>query len=162
MIHEVEGDILLTNAECIAHGVAPGDHFSQGLALSLREAWPSMAKDFRHYCKLTNPKPGEILMWGGPGGKCVVHLLTQEAAAVQGGRPGRATTTYVNHALRELKAFLENENVKNLALPRIATGVGGLKWEDVRPLVFQHLEDLGIPIYVYTVFQKGVKAKEVA
>ncbi|WP_454062130.1 macro domain-containing protein [Candidatus Nitrospira salsa] len=160
MIHEVEGDILLTDAECIAHGVAPGDHFSQGLALSLREEWPSMVKDFRHYCQTSNPKPGEVVVWGGPGGKRLIHLLTQEASPVQGGRPGRATTVYINHALRELKLLIEKEGVKSLALPRLATGVGGLKWEEVRPLIIQQLGDLAIPIYVYTVFHKGVKAKE--
>ena len=51
MIHEVTGDILLTNAQAIAHGVAPGDHFDHGLALALRERWPDMARDFRRYAK---------------------------------------------------------------------------------------------------------------
>ncbi len=162
MIVEVEGDILLSDTECIAHGVAPGDHFSQGLALSLREAWPSMVKDFRHFCQTTHPKPGELVMWGGAGGKRLIHLLTQEASSVQGGRPGRATTVYVNHALRELRLFIEKEGVKNLALPRLATGVGGLSWEEVRPLIIQHLGELRIPINVYVVFHKGVKAKETA
>jgi O-acetyl-ADP-ribose deacetylase (regulator of RNase III) len=48
MIHEVYGDILLTKAQSIAHGVSPADHFSQGLALALREKYPMMANDFRH------------------------------------------------------------------------------------------------------------------
>ena len=42
MIREVEGDILLTKAQVVAHGVAPGDHFDSGLALALRERWPAM------------------------------------------------------------------------------------------------------------------------
>ena len=49
MIREVQGDILRTTAQAIAHGVAPGDHFAHGLALALREKYPVMAKDFRHY-----------------------------------------------------------------------------------------------------------------
>ncbi len=43
MIHEVAGDILLTKAQAVAHGVAPNDHFDSGLALALREqcrSWP--------------------------------------------------------------------------------------------------------------------------
>jgi O-acetyl-ADP-ribose deacetylase (regulator of RNase III) len=47
MIKEVAGDILLSKAGAIAHGVAPHDDFKQGLALSLREHWPGMYKDFR-------------------------------------------------------------------------------------------------------------------
>ncbi len=37
MIQEVEGDILLTKAGAVAHGVAPHDNFANGLALKLRE-----------------------------------------------------------------------------------------------------------------------------
>lgn len=45
MIHEVTGDILLTKAQAIAHGVAPNDHFETGLALALRERWPEQLGD---------------------------------------------------------------------------------------------------------------------
>ena len=37
MIYEVTGDILLSEAEAIVHGVAPDDDFHQGLALELRK-----------------------------------------------------------------------------------------------------------------------------
>ena len=33
MISEVSGDILLSKAQVIAHGIAPNDPFKQGLAL---------------------------------------------------------------------------------------------------------------------------------
>lgn len=160
MIYEVKGDILLTEGEAIAHGVAPGDNFSSGLALNLREEWPAMYKDFRHYCQVAHPKPGEVWVWGGPGGKRIVNLLTQDPPAHQGGRPGRATTVYVNHALREFRLVIEKEGFSSVALPRLATGVGGLTWEEVQPLIKQHLGDLAVPVYVYTLFKKGVKAEE--
>ena len=64
MIHEVEGDILLTQADVIAHGVAASDPMKQGLALNLHERYPSMHKDFHHWCHQNNPKPGEAWVWG--------------------------------------------------------------------------------------------------
>ena len=42
MLKEVSGDILLTKAEALAHGVAPNDNFANGLALALREQWPAI------------------------------------------------------------------------------------------------------------------------
>lgn len=48
MIHD-SGGILLSGAAAIAHGIVPNDHFHQGLALALREKWPKIAMDFRHY-----------------------------------------------------------------------------------------------------------------
>ena len=162
MIHEVAGDILLSSAQAIAHGVAPNDHFDSGLALGLREKWPSMAKDFRHYAHQSHPKSGEIWMWGGTGGARIFNLLTQEGEHTHGSKPGKANLANVNHCLRRLRHEIEKEGIKSLAMPALATGVGGLSWSDVKPLIVQHLGDLQIPIYLYVTYHAGTQAKEVA
>lgn len=160
MIFEVEGDILLTEADALVHGVAPNDNFHQGLALSLREQWPSLYKDFRHYCQSHHPKSGELWMWKGAGGPAIYNLFTQQEAYDHGSSPGKATLDNVNHSLRELRKTLEGSGVKSLAVTRLATGVGGLKWDDVKPLVEKHLGDLNLPVYVYVKFHAGQKANE--
>ncbi len=162
MIYEVAGDILLTRAKAIAHGVAPNDHFNNGLALSLREQWPAMAKDFRHYAHQSHPKAGEIWTWGGAGGIRIFNLLTQTGKHEHGAKPGPATLSNVNHCLRLLRHELENGEVDSLSLPKLATGVGGLQWNDVLPLIQNHLGDLSIPIYIYTTYHEGKKANEVS
>jgi len=159
MIHEVSGDILLTRAQAIAHGVAPNDHFDHGLALALREKWPTMAKDFRHYAQQCHPKPGETWAWGGFGAR-IFNLMTQEGEHSHGAKPGKASTANVNHCLRRLRHDLEKENIKSLALPRLATGVGGLDWAEVLPLIRTHFGDLNIPVYLYTQYRKGIQADE--
>jgi O-acetyl-ADP-ribose deacetylase (regulator of RNase III) len=159
-IHEVAGDILRSSAQVIAHGVAPHDNFAQGLALSLREEWPSLYKDFRHHGQVGEQVPGGLWTWASADGRRIVCLFTQEAPATKGGRPGRATLQHVGHALRALRRLAEAEKFASIAVPRLATGVGGLEWNDVRPLVEQHLGDLGIPVIVYTTFRAGVTAAE--
>ena len=162
MIKEVSGDILLSKANAIAHGAAPGDHFDAGLALGLRELWPALAKDFRHYCHTTHPKAGQAWLWSAANGTRIVTLLTQDGTpGEQGaGRPGRAHVEHVNHALRALHALTEKEGFTSLAIPRLGTGVGGLDWADVKPLVVQHLGALAIPVYVYVEYRKGQAATE--
>lgn len=160
MLHEVSGDILLTNAQVIAHGVAPNDPFNQGLAMQLREQWPALYKDFRHYCQTQHPKAGELWSWMGASGKRIVNLFTQDAAYEHGSRPGKASTHNVGHALRELHKVAAAEHFTSIALPRLATGVGGLDWNEVKPLVEQHLGSLGIPIVIYTTYHAGQKANE--
>jgi len=160
MITEVSGDILLSTSAAIAHGIAPNDDFKQGLALSLREQWPGMYKDFRHYCQTYHPKPGTLWSWKGPGSPIVFNLFTQEPAASHQHHPGKASLAFVNHALQALKKEARAQNVTSLALPKLATGVGGLKWEDVKPLIETTLSDLGIPVYVYSTFKKGSVARE--
>lgn len=160
MIKEVSGDILLSKAQAIAHGVAPHDHFDNGLALNLRQDYPSMVKDFRHWCHQTNPAPGEAWIWSGAEGKRIISLLTQEVSSGHGGHPGRATLQHVSHALRELKKIVQEENLKSIALPRLATGVGGLKWDDVKPLIYTALEGTNANVYLYSTFVKGQLAEE--
>lgn len=159
MIHEVEGDILLTGAQAIAHGVAFNDPMNQGLALSLHERYPAMHKDYHHWCHQHRPKPGEVWLWGGPDNVRVINLITQDGG-YDGAKPGKATVANVNHALRELKKIVQKEQLTSLALPRLATGVGGLDWAEVRPLIASQLGELDIPVYVYVVFHAGAKAQE--
>ncbi len=160
MLRYVEGDILLTKAAAMAHGVAPMDHFDSGLALSLRERFPSMYKDFRHYCQTFHPKPGDVWLWQGVDHNKIFNLLTQEPPLGNTGHPGRASTINLRHCLKNLVHEIEKENIKSLAIPRLATGVGGLHWEDVNPLLEEYLEPLSIPVYVYSVYRKGVAATE--
>ncbi|MEI7684662.1 MAG: macro domain-containing protein, partial [Planctomycetota bacterium] len=77
-------------------------------------------------------------------------------------KPQRATAANVNHCLRRLRHELEAEAIKSLAIPRLATGVGGLEWQEILPMIHIHLGDLKIPVYVYSRFQKGIKAEEPA
>ncbi len=160
VLKTVSGDILLSSAQALVHGVAPGDHFNQGLALALRQAYPAMAKDFRHYCQLEHPKPGDVWCWTGADGKRIVNLLTQEEAKSSRSHPGKATTHNVNVALRNLRRVVEDEAFSSLAMPRLATGVGGLAWEEVQALIERHLGDLPIPVYIYTQYQPNVAAVE--
>ena len=160
MIREVAGDILLTKAQAIAHGVAPGDHFDQGLALTLREKYPSMAKDFRHYVHQCHPKPGEIWEWGGVGGIRIFCLMTQIDEHGHGGKPGPATESTINHALRRLRHELDQGEIRSLAIPRLGTGVGGLEWAKVLPLIQTHLADSKVPVFVYSHYEIGVAAVE--
>jgi O-acetyl-ADP-ribose deacetylase (regulator of RNase III) len=159
MITRVNGDILLSEAQAIAHGVAPHDHFDQGLALALRERFPAMVKDFRHYCFQQNPKPGNAWFWAGAE-KVIINLMTQEPAPNSKAHPGKASIKNINHALKKLCSIIEKEGISSVALPRLATGVGGLEWSDVEPLIEKNLGDLKIPVITYNTYSKGEKANE--
>jgi len=165
MIHETQGDILLTRAQFIAHGIAPQDHFDTGLALALRERWPSLVRDYRHSIRNKPLDAGDIWAWAGVDAdgstRGIVNLLTQDMLhGGPGGKPGKATLENVGRALKALAKFVRDEKVQSLALPRIATGVGGLEWSDVKPLVQQHLGGLGIPVVVYDTYRAGVQGDE--
>lgn len=163
MLHDVSGDILKSKAAVIAHGVASNDPFHSGLALQLREQYPAMYRDFRHYCHTSRPKPGDLWAWAGAGPHGptqILALMTQEGGHDHGAKPGPASLANVNHALRGLQKWIETERPRSIALPKLATGVGALDWMDVSPLIAQHLGSVGIPVYVYSTYHKSVVADE--
>lgn len=160
MIQFVTGDILKSKAEAVAHGIAPNDHFNQGLALTLREQWPSLYKDFRHYCHSQKVAEGDVWAWKGAGGPVIFNLFTQQRAETKDGNPGSSSESYVNTCLKNLIKALKNENIKSIALPRLATGVGGLSWDVVKPLMLKHFEGLDIQFFIYEKYQKDLAAKE--
>jgi O-acetyl-ADP-ribose deacetylase (regulator of RNase III) len=89
-----------------------------------------------------------------------VNLFTQEPAVSHGAKLGWATIENVNHCLKALRKVIEVEKFKSVALPRLATGVSGLDWRDVKPLIEKHFGHLSIPVYVCATYQSGVQARE--
>lgn len=165
MIREVEGDILLSQTEAIAHGIATNDPFDSGLALALRERFPSMVKDYRHAIHAKALETGQLWAWRGVAEdgstRGIVNLLTQGMQSQdKSARPLKARLEDVNHCLRALAKHVQDAGIKSLALPRLATGVGALPWSEVKPLIQQHLGGLGIPVLVYEVYHQGQKADE--
>jgi len=160
MIYEVEGDILKTGAKAIAHGVAANDPMNQGLAAALHHLYPAMHKDFHHWCRQQHPKLGSAWIWSGAGGVRIVNLVTQDGGYEHGSKPEPASVSSVNHALRALRKIIAEEELESVALPRLATGVGGLDWNAVQPLIQQQLGDVTANIYVYRRYVPGQKAVE--
>ncbi|WP_313299787.1 macro domain-containing protein [Diaphorobacter sp.] len=165
MIKEVSGDILLTKADLLAHGISAHDPFDSGLALALRERWPSLVKDYRHDTRSKSIHAGDVWGWAGVqeggGVRKIVNLVTQDTLG-QGpsAKPGKASVENVRRALQSLAKYIQQEKITSVALPRLATGVGGLDWDDVKPLIAQYLGETGVPVIVYATYRKGEQADE--
>jgi len=160
MIYKVEGDILLSRAQAIVHGVGINDPMEKGLALALHKKYPSMQKDFHRWCHQHNTKPGEAWLWHGPDNVRIVNLLTQEGMDSPDHRHGKATLNNVRHALNVLLKIISNEKFTSIALPRLATGVGDLDWDDVLPIIENSFGTHEISVYLYNVYLEGQQANE--
>ena len=94
------------------------------------------------------------------GGARIINLITQEGGYEHGSKPAQASVSSVNHALRALRKIIADEKLGSVALPRLATGVGGLDWAEVRPLISKQLGDVAAHIYLYKTYVPGKKAAE--
>ena len=155
MIYEIEGDILLTRAQVIAHGVASKDPMTSGLARNLHHRYPAMVTAFNQWCQLESPAPGQIWHWGGLDKQQIVNLITRESSDDDVIRPGREFKIAVNRSLSALKKMAMTERFTSIAMPKLGSGFGGLDWYEVRGMMDSQLGDCLIPVYVYVSGIKG-------
>lgn len=160
MIYKIEGDILLSKAQAIAHGVGVNDPMDKGLALQLHHIFPSLQKDLNRWCHQHDTKPGEAWLWIGQNNARIVNLITHENRVSNDHHYDKATLGNLNHSLTALTKIVAHEKLTSIALPKIGTGFGDLDWDDVWPLIEINLGTLKIPVYVYTLYHPGHAATE--
>jgi O-acetyl-ADP-ribose deacetylase (regulator of RNase III) len=149
MISFVSGDILQTEAQYLAHGVAEGNQegLGTGLALKISTRWPVAQSAFKRYARTGRFTGGSIWVFPpGQGSPGIIYLATQPDMY-------HATLPFLRKALRALAVWARRSKATSVALPKIASGLGKLSWEDeVRPLLLQHLKDVDCKFLVYEHF----------
>lgn len=65
----------MSTKNIIAIEVSQDEHYKTQFLKSLKEDWPALAKDFRHYCHQENPKTGDVWLWTSPDGVKYVHMI---------------------------------------------------------------------------------------
>ncbi len=158
-IYEVSGDVMLTSAQTIAHGVAPGENYPTGIALAVRERWPEAVKDFKSVCRRQRLQPGDIHLWKGPE-KWVLNLLTQDEAYTKDVRITRAHRKYLHSSLTATRRDLATLGIESIALPRVCAGLGKMDWEEVLPIIREEWDKLPVPVFLYTRFVPELRAPE--
>ena len=160
MMKEVEGDILLSKSQALAHGVSIDDDFKSGLSLQLKVQWPALFKDFRTFCSSQSPKVGDVWSWQAPGTPLIFNLITQDAIRPDEKTPSKASIPNLQLALRNLVKELQRKKINSLAITKIDTGLGGLDWKDVKVALQSDLSHYEGQISVYANYKSRVVAKE--
>ena len=105
----------------VAIEVSKDEHYKTPYLKSLKENWPSLAKDYRHYCHTFNPKTGDLWTWTSPEGQKFFHLVLDE----KGSDPHPHNLVNADRlqsfkkALKKLKKVAEEEDIKKVELPLV-------------------------------------------
>ena len=159
MIYEVEGDIMMSRAQAIVHGVAVNDSMIRGFAHKVQQQFPTLVADYKAWCEEASPEPGEIWLWSEPGSQQVINLVIHDADddPTRMRRPDRIA---LNRSFRALNRLVLDERIKSLAMPMVGSGEFGLDWHEVKGMMDAQLGNLLIPIFVYTEHLEGQVAFE--
>lgn len=144
---EVTGDLFATpDLDVLAQGVNCIGAMGAGIAVTFRELWPEMFSAYQHRCASGLLPLGGFMAWRIPEGardrlparlqprwqyqpKWIYNLATQP-------RPGPcASLQAIKSSLDYMLSCARGMKFRRIGMPKIGCGHGGLRWEDVRPLI---------------------------
>jgi|GEM_PF-2461466 len=157
-LKHITGNLLadLRRHPVLLHGVNVQGAFAAGFAAVLKTAYPECVPIYLAACAAQTLKPGGIVVYIPPESvelPRVIHAATQEFY----GRKGRARIDWVRSALLASRAYLDEQAITDVAMPRIASGLGGLDWNDqVLPAVTDVFGTWKGTAFIYTLEQDAV------
>ena len=133
---KIDTDIRVNTVNCV--GV-----MGAGVALTFKNKYPDMFKDYQKECKKGNLNPGKIHIWTDLSGKCIVNFPTKKHWR----KPSEYE--YIEAGLSDLHKYLLNKGKIRVAIPALGCDRGGLDWTRVKEKIEKHLGGLDATIYVF-------------
>lgn len=146
MIREDHGNLLTADADALVNTVNTVGVMGKGIALQFKQAYPDNFRAYAEACRRGEVTPGRMFavetgQMGSP--RFIVNFPTKRHWR-QGSR-----IEDIRDGLRDLAKFIEDHHITSIAIPPLGCGNGGLRWEDVRPLIVAALECLDAEILLY-------------
>ncbi|MGO9173563.1 MAG: macro domain-containing protein [Rhodomicrobium sp.] len=157
MISYTQGNLLKAQADAIVNTVNTVGVMGKGIALMFKEAYPDNFRAYHAACKRGELQVGKIFVFQRSdllGPKWIINFPTKNHWR------NESKLEWIIEGLRDLKAFIEDNDIKSIAIPPLGAGNGKLNWSDVRCAIEEELGNLsGIEI---TVFEPVSKYQNVA
>lgn len=148
MIRFTQGDILDCQAEALVNTVNCVGVMGRGIALQFKQAYPANFKAYAAACQHGEVQPGRMFVYetgalSRP--RYIINFPTKRHWR------GKSRIEDIRDGLDALVLELRARRVTSVAIPPLGSGLGGLDWGDVRPLIEQALAEL--PDIDATVFE---------
>ncbi|AEG15150.1 Appr-1-p processing domain protein [Desulfofundulus kuznetsovii DSM 6115] len=150
MIRYVRGDILQAEAEALVNTVNCVGVMGRGIALQFKNAFPENFKAYVAACRRGEVQPGRMfvfdtgrLTWP----RYIINFPTKRHWR------NKSRIEDIEAGLTALVKELRERNIRSVAIPPLGSGLGGLDWKEVRPLVERALATL--PNVDVQVFEPG-------
>jgi O-acetyl-ADP-ribose deacetylase (regulator of RNase III) len=132
LIEFVTGDILAADAEALVNTVNCVGIMGRGIALQFKNAFPENFKAYEKACKMEEVQPGRMFVHEthrlhGP--KLIINFPTKRHWK------GKSRIADIESGLQALAHEITVRNIRSVAVPPLGSGLGGLDWADVRPLI---------------------------
>jgi O-acetyl-ADP-ribose deacetylase (regulator of RNase III) len=137
------GDLFTSSAHTLVNPVNTAGVMGAGLAAEFRRRFPDLDADYRRRCAAGQLRLGQPYLYRTSAGVQVINFPTKGHWQ----QPSRLAD--LDQGLAYLAAHAVDWQLGSLAVPALGAGLGGLAWEQVGPLLYRHLHDLGVPVLLY-------------
>lgn len=147
MIRYMKGDILRAEAEALINTVNCVGVMGRGIALQFKNAFPDNFKAYAAACRRGEVQPGRMfvfdmgeLMWP----RYIINFPTKRHWR------GKSRIEDIEAGLAALVKEIRSRNIRSVAIPPLGSGLGGLDWNEVRPLIeraLAALEDVDVQVF---------------
>ena len=132
MIRFKVGDILAEDVGALVNTVNCVGIMGRGIALQFKKAFPANFEAYAAACERGEVKPGRMFVFETgalTNPRYIVNFPTKRHWR------GRSRMADVEAGLKALAAEIRARNIRSIAVPPLACGLGGLAWDDVRPRI---------------------------
>lgn len=138
MIEYKTGDILAEDVEALVNSVNCVGVMGRGIALQFKNAFPENFRAYAAACKRKEVKPGHMFVFENShisGPRYIVNFPTKRHWK------GKSRIEDIEAGLAALTLEIKNRNIRSIALPPLASGLGGLEWKEIRQRIEESLRD---------------------
>ena len=139
------GDILESKCEVLVNPVNCMGVSGAGLAMKFRGKFPSAIEQYRKHCKENKVMPGSVL-WFRP---CERPWIWIACFATKNHWKDKSRLCDIEHGVRALSWDVVFRGVRSVAIPALGCGLGGLQWDDVKPVMINGLSSLTCNVVLY-------------
>lgn len=139
MIRFKTGDLLAEDAEALVNAVNCVGVMGRGIALQFKKAFPENFRAYSEACKGDEVRPGRMFVFETcqlTNPRYIVNFPTKRHWR------GKSRMEDVEAGLKDLVDVIRERNIRSIAIPALASGLGGLSWDGVRPRIEASLRSL--------------------
>lgn len=150
MITIKSGDILCANVEAVVNTVNCVGIMGKGIALQFKFKYPDNFSFYKKVCDSGKMIVGKVLVFkreATENPKYIINFPTKRHWK------GKSKIEDIVKGLDSLIKVVKEENIKSIAIPALGSGLGGLDWSLVKPIVIDAFSDLeGVDVQLFEPF----------
>jgi O-acetyl-ADP-ribose deacetylase (regulator of RNase III) len=147
MIEYSKGNLLVADAEALVNTVNCVGYMGKGIALQFKQAFPANFTAYEKACRAHEVKPGRMFIFetgSMVNPKFIINFPTKRHWR------GNSRIEDIESGLKALIEDVKRLGIRSIAVPPLGSGLGGLDWNVVRPMIeqaFAELPDVQVLLY---------------